>query len=146
MRSKRIRRKFVRDLTRTRHMATVSAVILVSTFMPLLSMPDVQEFRAFRTALMGAPEARAAAPGAYAAAPAPAARERSPRIRAESEGAPLAEPAFAPEPPLDVVTADAEPLTAEPLPMEETAPLEHEFDAVDEPKTEDAEFEEEEEF
>lgn len=53
------RRKFVKDLTRTRHMTTVSAVILVTTFAPLLGMPDVEELHSFQRAVEGFSDARA---------------------------------------------------------------------------------------
>jgi hypothetical protein len=42
------RRKFVKDLTRTRHMTLVSAVVLGTTFMPLLGLPEVYEVRALQ--------------------------------------------------------------------------------------------------
>jgi len=69
------RNKFVKDLTRTRHMTAVSAVVLVTTFMPLLGLPDIDELRAFQSAIDGVAEARA-----HALAPRrddEAARERS---------------------------------------------------------------------
>jgi len=71
------RRKIVRDLTRTRHMTIVSAVVLGTTFMPLLGIPEVYELQAFRNAVEGFSDARA-----HAFAPGrndEAARERSAR-------------------------------------------------------------------
>lgn len=54
MRSMRTtRKKVVRDLTRTRHMSAVSAVVLGTIFMPLLGMPDVYEVRAFHEVMSG---------------------------------------------------------------------------------------------
>lgn len=54
------RRRFWRDLTRTRHMTAVSAVVLGTTFMPLLGVPDMQELRTFQSAVEGFSDARAA--------------------------------------------------------------------------------------
>ncbi len=45
------RRRFIRDLTRTRHMTAVSAVVLGTTFMPLLGLPEMYEVRAFQQAV-----------------------------------------------------------------------------------------------
>ena len=53
------RRKFWKDLTRTRHMTAVSAVVLGTTFMPLLGVPDIDELRAFQGAVEGFSDARA---------------------------------------------------------------------------------------
>ena len=53
------RRKFWNDLTRTRHMTAVSAVVLGTTFMPLLGVPDIYELRAFQSAVEGFSDARA---------------------------------------------------------------------------------------
>jgi hypothetical protein len=53
------RRRFWKDLTRTRHMTAVSAVVLGTTFMPLLGVPDVYELRAFQSAVEGFSDARA---------------------------------------------------------------------------------------
>jgi hypothetical protein len=53
------RNKMVKDLTRTRHMTAVSAVVLATTFMPLLGIPDLQEMRAFQDAVEGFSDARA---------------------------------------------------------------------------------------
>jgi hypothetical protein len=53
------RRRFWKDLTRTRHMTAVSAVVLGTTFMPLLGVPDVYELRAFQGAVEGFSDARA---------------------------------------------------------------------------------------
>lgn len=53
------RRRFWTDLTRTRHMTAVSAVVLGTTFMPLLGVPDIAELRAFQGAVEGFSEARA---------------------------------------------------------------------------------------
>jgi hypothetical protein len=53
------RKKFVKDLTRTRHMTAVSAVVLATTFMPLLGLPDIYELRAFQGAVEGFSDARA---------------------------------------------------------------------------------------
>lgn len=58
---KSARRKFLKDLTRTRHMTTVSAVVLLTTFTPLLGVPDVEELRTFQRAVEGFGDARAAA-------------------------------------------------------------------------------------
>jgi hypothetical protein len=54
------RRRFWKDLTRTRHMTAVSAVVLGTTFMPLLGVPDIYELRAFQGAVEGFTDARAA--------------------------------------------------------------------------------------
>lgn len=53
------RRRFWKDLTRTRHMTAVSAVVLGTTFMPLLGVPDIYELRAFQGAVEGFSAARA---------------------------------------------------------------------------------------
>jgi hypothetical protein len=53
------RRRFWKDLTRTRHMTAVSAVVLGTTFMPLLGVPDIYELRAFQGAVEGFSDARA---------------------------------------------------------------------------------------
>ncbi|HYD74037.1 MAG TPA: hypothetical protein VEF55_12940 [Candidatus Binatia bacterium] len=53
------RRRFWKDLTRTRHMTAVSAVVLGTTFMPLLGVPDIYELRAFQSAVEGFSDARA---------------------------------------------------------------------------------------
>ena len=53
------RRKFVKDLTRTRHMTTVSAVVVATTFAPLLGMPDMEELQTFQSAVEGFSDARA---------------------------------------------------------------------------------------
>jgi hypothetical protein len=53
------RRRFWKDLTRTRHMTAVSAVVLGTTFMPLLGLPDIYELRAFQGAVEGFSDARA---------------------------------------------------------------------------------------
>lgn len=45
------RRIVVKDLTRTRHMGAVSAVVLGTIFMPLLGMPDIYEVPAFHNAM-----------------------------------------------------------------------------------------------
>ena len=55
------RRRFWNDLTRTRHMTAVSAVVLGTTFMPLLGVPDIYELRAFQGAVEGFSDARAEA-------------------------------------------------------------------------------------
>ncbi|HET9229737.1 MAG TPA: hypothetical protein VFO00_00505, partial [Vitreimonas sp.] len=55
------RRRFWKDLTRTRHMTAVSAVVLGTTFMPLLGVPDIYELRAFQGAVEGFSDARAEA-------------------------------------------------------------------------------------
>jgi hypothetical protein len=80
------RQPFVKDLTRTRHMTTVSAVVLVTTFMPLLGLPNVDELRAFLGAMDGFSEARTHA--ITRARDDEAARERSARsVIAERGGA-----------------------------------------------------------
>lgn len=56
---KSTRRKIVKDLTRTRHMTAVSAVILGTTFMPLLGLPEMHELRTFQRAVEGFSDARA---------------------------------------------------------------------------------------
>ncbi len=53
------RRKFVRDLTRTRHMTLVSAVVLGTTFMPLLGVPEAYELRALDRAVETIADGRA---------------------------------------------------------------------------------------
>jgi hypothetical protein len=53
------RRNFWQDLTRTRHMTAVSAVVLGTTFMPLLGVPDIEELRTFQSAVEGFSDARA---------------------------------------------------------------------------------------
>ena len=53
------RRRFWKDLTRTRHMTAVSAVILGTTFMPLLGVPDIYELRAVQSGVEGFSDARA---------------------------------------------------------------------------------------
>ena len=53
------RRRFWKDITRTRHMTAVSAVVLGTTFMPLLGVPDIYELRAFQSAVEGFSDARA---------------------------------------------------------------------------------------
>ena len=53
------RRRFWKDLTRTRHMTAVSAVVLGTTFMPLLGVPDIYELRALQGAVEGFSDARA---------------------------------------------------------------------------------------
>lgn len=58
---KAARRKFWKDLTRTRHMTAVSAVVLGTTFMPLLGVPEIYELRAFQSAVEGFSDARAEA-------------------------------------------------------------------------------------
>lgn len=71
------RSKFVKDLTRVRHMSTVSAVVLLTTFMPLLGMPQAYELRALESAVDAIADGRA-----YVTAPArndEVARERSSR-------------------------------------------------------------------
>jgi hypothetical protein len=45
------RRKLIKDLTRTRHMTLVSAVVLGTTFMPLLGIPELYEVRALQHAV-----------------------------------------------------------------------------------------------
>jgi hypothetical protein len=45
------RRTVVKDLTRTRHMGAVSAVVLGTIFLPLLGMPDIYEVPAFHNAM-----------------------------------------------------------------------------------------------
>lgn len=52
---------FVRDLTRTRHMTTVAAVILATIFMPLLGVPNVEQLRVVQRAVEGFADSRAAA-------------------------------------------------------------------------------------
>ena len=54
------RRRFWKDMTRTRHMTAVSAVVLGTTFMPVLGVPDIYELRAFQSAVEGFSDARAA--------------------------------------------------------------------------------------
>jgi hypothetical protein len=51
----------VRDLTRTRHMTTVAAVILATIFMPLLGVPNVEQLRVVQLAVEGFADSRAAA-------------------------------------------------------------------------------------
>jgi hypothetical protein len=46
-----VRRKFVKDATRTPHMTAVSAVVLGTIFMPLLGLPELYEVRAFQSAM-----------------------------------------------------------------------------------------------
>jgi hypothetical protein len=53
------RQPFVRDLTRTRHMTAVSAVVLATIFMPLLGLPNVDELRVFQGAVEDVSDARA---------------------------------------------------------------------------------------
>lgn len=53
------RKTFIRDLTRPRHMAAVSAVIIGTTFMPLLGIPNVEELRGLQHAIEGFSDARA---------------------------------------------------------------------------------------
>ena len=53
------RRNFWQDLTRTRHMTAVSAVVLGTTFMPLLGVPDIEELRTFQSAVESFSDARA---------------------------------------------------------------------------------------
>jgi hypothetical protein len=53
------RRRFWKDLTRTRHMTAVSAVVLGTTFMPLLGVPDIHELRSFQGVVEGFSDARA---------------------------------------------------------------------------------------
>ncbi len=75
------RRSFVKDLTRTRHMTAVSAVVLGTTFMPLLGVPDMYELRTFQSAVESFSDARA-----HAFTPRrddEAARERSSRSAVE---------------------------------------------------------------
>lgn len=47
------RGRIFRDLTRTRHMTAVSAVVLGTTFMPLLGLPEMYEVRAFQDVMDG---------------------------------------------------------------------------------------------
>jgi hypothetical protein len=54
------RKRFTTSLTSTRNMATVSAVVLGTTFMPLLGLPDMAEFHAFQGAIESFSDARAA--------------------------------------------------------------------------------------
>lgn len=53
------RKKFWKDLTRPHHMVTVSAVLLATTFAPLLGVPDVQELHTFQHAVESFSDARA---------------------------------------------------------------------------------------
>jgi len=65
------RREFIKDLTRTRYMTLVSTVVLGTTFMPLLGMPEVYEWRAFQSAFGGPSNAEAAPSDERDAAPTP---------------------------------------------------------------------------
>jgi hypothetical protein len=64
---KRTREAFVGDLTRTRHMLAVSAVILGATFVPLVGgPPEAHEWAELREVLIGPRDAANAAPTAIA--------------------------------------------------------------------------------
>ncbi len=140
------RRTFVRDLTRTRHMTLVSAVVLGTTFMPLLGVPEAYELRALDRAVETIADGRAHA--LVERRNDEAARERSSRVmdsadrqrpdrwqpasarRPTIERQPVAPPDSEPvELITDVHEAPPDPLTAvadpdiEPLAGAETAPL-----------------------
>jgi hypothetical protein len=57
--SKLSRRSFFKDLTRVRHMSTVSAVVLGTTFMPLLGVPQAYELDALSGAVESFSDTRA---------------------------------------------------------------------------------------
>jgi len=130
------RRKLVRDLTRVRHMTAVSAVVLGTTFMPLLGLPEPYELRAFQGAVESFSDARARV--LTPQRDDEAARERSARVigerherqnrRASREAEAETMPAVASpdEPPIELVdTMEVAPLS----PMEEdplAAPFEQE--------------------